>query len=367
VRDSAGVRVVNLEGALSDYVESRIDLEPLFRIGENGSGLDLFQVSAARFLPTGDLVIANAGVPELWFMDSGGQLVKRVGAQGEGPGEFGTLSSLHVQADTSLVVYDDRLARLTEFDLSGEMLANRRMTEANPISDLIPLAASQEGPVLAIYGDNRVFGGNGARQDSTPLLLFSGGSPKPDTLSTWPTKTWWFKQVSAGVARTQVPFSPDLLYAGKRDRGALATTHEPVISVVDGTGTLLMSVRWEEEGRPVTGDDFEAWQQDRFASLPEAIPEGTRREMVDVEPYGSHPVLEAIFLDADGSLWFAPTSLSSGSDRTWIRVSAEGLPLGSLTLPSSATLLDAADGRMAVLDRDELDVEVITVYGMGGP
>ena len=123
-----------------------------------------------------------------------------------------------------------------------------------------------------------------------------------------------------------------------------------------------MSVRWEEEGREVSAKDFEEWQEERLGGLPGAIPEGTRRQMVDLDHYPTHPVMEGIFLDAEGAVWFAPTSLSSGSSRTWIRLDAEGRPGGAITLPSSAEILDASNGRMAVLDRDDMDVELVTVF-----
>ena len=366
VQDSAGVTVVFFPGPVRDYATPRLKLEPLTRIGEDESGLNLFRVAGARFLPSGTLVIANAGVPELLLVDPNGELVRRIGREGEGPGEFVTITSLHVQGDNSLVVYDDRLARLSVFDQSGEVLSTRRMTNPHPISDLIPLVVSPAGPVLAIYGDNRVFGKDGERQDSTPLLRFSPQSSEPDTLSVWPTKTWRFLSVGRGTSRTQVPFSPDLLSAGRGRWAAMATTHEPVVTEFDGHGTIRRLVRWEEEGRGVSRKDFEQWQEERLSAYPDAIPEGTRQQMVDLEHHPTHPVIKGIFLDAEGAVWIAPTSLSSGSTQRWIRVTAEGQPGGAISLPQSAEILDAADGRMAVLDRDELDVEVITVFRIEG-
>jgi len=362
VQDSAGVRVVYLPGEISAYATPELKAERLIRIGEDGSGLDLFRVSAARFLPSGILVIANAGVPELLLVDTTGHLVRRVGDRGEGPGQFGTITSLHIQDDGSIVTFDDRLARLTEFDPSGEVLSTRRMTDPNPVSDLIPLAASQSGPVLAIYGDKRTFGQGGVRQDSTPLLRFSPESPLPDSLAHWPTKSWQFVPVGGGMSRTQVPFSPDLLSAGGDQRAALATTHEPIISVFDEIGTLIMSVRWDEESREVSEADFEEWRQERLSALPDAIPEGDRQQLVDIEHHPTHPLLMQIFLDAEGAVWFASAALSSDSNRTWIRINAGGEPEGAIVLPSSARIMDASHGRIVVLDRDELDVELISVF-----
>jgi hypothetical protein len=88
--------------------------------------------------------------------------------------------------------------------------------------------------------------------------------------------------------------------------------------------------------------------------------------LIDVDPYPTHPVLEGVFLDPEGGVWFAPSSLSTDSERSWIRIGPDGQAAGAVTLPTSSTILDEWNGKMAVLNRDELDVESISVVDLGG-
>jgi hypothetical protein len=366
IQDSSGVSIIRLSGDIRTYAEPLLKLETVFRIGEDGSGLELFRVSTARFLPSGTLAIANAGVPELLLVESDGQLVGRIGDRGEGPGQFGTITSLHIEGDGSVVAFDDRQARLTRFDDAGEVLETRRMSEPNPIADLIPLSASQHGPVLAVYGDNRVFGREGTRQDTTPLLRFTPESTLPDTLSKWPMKTWYFNPTGQGVGRVQVPFSPTLLSAGGGGRVALANTHEPMVSILGENGDLIMLVRWDEEPRNVSSSEYEEWQADRLSRMPDEIPEAMRKGLVEVPYHEIHPVVNGLHVDEEGHLWLAPASLLSGKEQTWIQLGTDGQPRGAVVIPSSAKIMDAFGGRMAVLERNELDVEFIVVHRIIG-
>jgi len=366
VRDSAGVTLVSLQGPVQDYAQPYLTLNRVFEVGNDDPDLILFRVSGARFLASGGLAIANAGTPEVLVVGPDGALVTRIGREGEGPGEFRTITSLHSPDGEEILAFDDRLGRLSVFDVSGQTRATIRIADPNPISDLIPLVATEEGDLVAHYGDNRVFGGDGVRQDSTPVLRFSPGSTGPDTLSVWPTKMWRFLAVGAGVSRTQVPFSPDLLSAGRGHRMALATTHDPRISVFGPEGDLALVLTWDARVREVSSSDFEEWQARRLGVLPDAVPEATRQRLIDVDPYPTHPVLEGVFLDPEGGVWFAPSSLSTESERSWIRIGLDGQASGAVTLPNSSRILDEWNGRMAVLNRNELDVETISVFDLGG-
>jgi len=366
VTDSSGVRLVSLGGPIRGYAQPRLDLELDFEVGNDDSDLYLFRVSGGRFLASGGFAIANAGTPELLVVGPDGTLEARIGRDGEGPGEFRTITSLHSPSGEEILAFDDRLGRLSVFEESGHTAATIRVTNPNPISDLIPLGATKQGDLVAVYGDNRVFGGDGERQDSTPLLRFSPESIDPDTLSIWPTKTWRFLAVGAGVSRTQVPFSPDLLSTGRGQRVALATTHDPRISVLNLEGILELVLTWNPEVQEVTARDFEEWQAARLGVYPDAIPEETRQRLVNVDPYPTHPVLDGIFLDFEGGVWFAPSSLSSESDRTWIRIGPDGGASGAITLPSSSKILDEWNGKIAVLNRDDMDVETVSVFHLEG-
>lgn len=69
-------------------------------------------VNAVR-LSNGTIVVANAGTRELRFFDSSGRFLYAQGRQGEGPGEYRTLTGLWRMGGDTLVAYDRSLGRMT--------------------------------------------------------------------------------------------------------------------------------------------------------------------------------------------------------------------------------------------------------------
>jgi hypothetical protein len=361
--DSAGVRLLDLEWDIAEFASPRLALKRQFVVGER-EGTELYRVRGASFLDSGELVIANGGVPEVVVVRDGA-VVSRFGTRGEGPGEFGVISSVHTLPGR-IVTYDHAQGRLTEFGPSGELRGTRRMTEPNRVADLRPLTLSADGTALAVYTDQRFFRPGEIVTDTTPLLRYRLGDPVPDTLSWWQVRTWSFASSGMGATRAQVPYSPTLLLSGGRTRFALANSHEAVITVFDDHGERITRVRWESESRPVSRDDVSRWNEERWSELPDGFPADVRRGLIEIEPHTVHPVINGIHVGDSGDVWFAPASLGGSRWQTWITVGPEGDPRGGVRLPESATVLATRDGRVAVLAEDAYGVEIVTVYLLSG-
>lgn len=365
VADSAGVRLVTLPVPLSVVSQPELEVEQVGRIGDTGSAVELFRVTSARFLPSGALAIGNSGSAEVVVVALGGEVLQRLGGRGEGPGEFGAVTSLHLDSAGRLIVFDDGQARLTLFDQGGEVIDTRRLTDPSSVADLIPLSVRFDGPVLAVYGDNRTFGAGGVRQDTTPLLQFTPESAVPDTIGLWATRAWHFIRLAQGVTRSPLAFGPDLLHSGRDGRAALAETHTAEAVMYSGEGLLQVVVRWSERPRAVADAEYEAWRREREEGMRD-LPDEIREALAATPSFGRHAVIAGLFLGVGGEIWLAPTSLHHDGTQTWIRISERGEPLGSVELPSDATLLDAWNGRLAVLRKDSLDIEMIEVYEFSG-
>ncbi|MXV94907.1 MAG: hypothetical protein F4Z92_03315, partial [Gemmatimonadetes bacterium] len=91
VTDSAGVKTVLL-GNLDELAATRITPDLVASTREQG--IELFNATMALFLDGGGLAVANAGAMEVLLLADDGSLARRVGRQGEGPGEFMEVTSL---------------------------------------------------------------------------------------------------------------------------------------------------------------------------------------------------------------------------------------------------------------------------------
>lgn len=362
VTDSAGVILAELPANLSDLVNPRLHLERRYRIGTDDSNLHLFRVSGAKFLADGRLVIGNGGVQRIALMDSLGGVHMRFGGRGEGPGEFSSVTSVHVPEPGTIIVFDDVLGRLTQFDTTGQLLDTRQRMEPRHVFTVEPLIASMSGPLVGVYWENRVFGEGHIVHDTTPLLRYPADATRPDTLSLWRLKIWSMDRVALGAMRVELAFGPNLLSAGQVDRFALADTHEARVWVLDEYGDLTMQVRWGETAAPVTEVDVERFRAERDAELSEGMPDEIRREFLEVPHYETRPVLEGMALDRAGAVWIAPASLRTGDSQTWLVVDREGSVRGGARLPAGSRILDVRDGWLAAYERGEYDVETISVY-----
>ncbi len=325
-----------------------------------GAAVDLFRVTAARFLPDGALAVANAGTQEILVLDPSGAVMRRFGRSGEGPGEFRWISKLDVDGAGNLLAYDPRLGRLTRFTPEGEVLETRAIMPPNRVVDLEPLAVLPDGRVLAVYGSQRVFAPGGERRDSTPLFRVAAGGDIAAPLGVWPADEWSYTAISGGVARSAVGFGRTLARAGRQGRAALGSTDSVDVTLYDG-GRVVMRIAGPGPGPAVTDADVQRWREEKLLSLSPGAPEGVRRVFEDVPHRATFPAFDALLVDDAGRVWIGAYARPGQAERDWLVVSPSGSAEGTLTLPGGAVALDASGDRIALLMRNDLDEEYVAV------
>lgn len=132
VGDSAGVQIVeSLRPMWPEGVPWTIGHPPLLDLAETGSGPyhEFHRVVGATRLSSGLIVVANQGSREVRVFTAGGEFRRAAGSAGEGPGEFGQLTSVHELSDGSLGIFDARLARITYLSAELELVGTRAVQE----------------------------------------------------------------------------------------------------------------------------------------------------------------------------------------------------------------------------------------------
>ena len=120
VTDSGGVRTIHL-GSLGELSANRITPDLVASTREQG--IELFNATTALFLDGGGLGVGNAGSMEVLLLAGDGSLVRRVGGQGEGPGELMAVTAL-IKTPAGFLVYDARLGRINEFTEAGDFVTS---------------------------------------------------------------------------------------------------------------------------------------------------------------------------------------------------------------------------------------------------
>jgi len=165
------------------------DTVPAFALGE-GDGPDAVtfsDLSDVLVLDDGSIVVANRRKPaQLYRFDPSGNLIGTLGRDGEGPGEFRSVSWVQAVGDT-IVAYDPVLARITKFSRADETISS------------IGLPASRFGLGAHWWGIGMLSDGAVLAR---PLLAFSG-SVSEQGRSEWP-----LARISLDGAPTQITVVP---------------------------------------------------------------------------------------------------------------------------------------------------------------
>lgn len=104
--------------------------KPTLTIGAiGGADYEFVKIRAALRLPTGEIAVADLRTPTIRLYDAKGKLVRSLGREGAGPGEFRAVYSLFLAADT-LIAYDWNLRRLTRFLPAGILVGTELVQPA---------------------------------------------------------------------------------------------------------------------------------------------------------------------------------------------------------------------------------------------
>ncbi|MYB06312.1 MAG: hypothetical protein F4Y07_15505 [Gemmatimonadetes bacterium] len=358
VTDSAGVKTVLL-GNLDELAATRITPDLVASTREQG--IELFNATMALFLDGGGLAVANAGAMEVLLLADDGSLARRVGRQGEGPGEFMEVTSL-VRTPAGFLVYDARLGRINEFTGEGDFVTSRTLSSESRVADLKPLAQSTSGEMLAILGALRLFSTRDeVRRDITPLLVFRDSEAAPDTLALLPAREWSYS-VSDGISfRNEMAFGRDAVAFGLEDRAIIGDTDSLDLSVHLADGRVTRRIRGNAGERRISADEMRAWKDEELAELGSDPPEPLVRAIEEIHTE-TYPAFSTALLGPDEMVWIGLQSRWGDEERMWLIVDPDGQLRGSIQLPAEARVLAVDARRFAVQRRDDLDVEDIRVY-----
>lgn len=247
------------------------------------------------------------------------------------------------------------------FDGEGRAIATRPLAPPRTGVDLLPLARTDAGGILAVYGAMRLFLYEGIVRDSIPLLRLTESGTVVDTLGVWEGKEYNYQSLAGGGStRIPVGFGRDVVHAGADSFAVVGSTDSLDLTVFGGTGKALLRIRGGRN-TPVPADRIRQWREEQEASLASAPPD-VRKLVLDTPVHETYPALAGVAISDLGEVWIGEYTAPSASERVWIVLGRNGELLGKLTLPVESTIVDAAGGKVALLERDSLDREFVSVW-----
>lgn len=352
VRDSAGLEVHS-----NPTIEAVEQFETGTILLELGASDELPLWNIAGAVPVGDaLAIADNAAGRILLVDSIGRVVRSVGGEGEGPGEFRSLGSLWKPADSLLVVFDRELQRLTGISPIGRLAFTTDMEPAS-LNPPLPLGLIGErtGVVLEVQFDPPASG-------FAPLRALikqfnkTGVSVLVDTL----TGAMGRVELRRGSFLGSPHFEPGLKATARGNNIWFSTCRTREVGALDSKGTLVSLIRWRGGSLAVDPDDLETYRRLRLRGL-----DGAERERMaerfDARPASeTFPACDALEANSDGELLVRVYRRPGDEHELWL-VFLDGQLDRTVQLPVDAKLMWMDSTRVITVEQGELDVEYLRV------
>lgn len=311
VRDSAGIRIVDLTG---------VPLEPRRSLAIDSSWVSFAHLEVGTLgdvdvLDDGRVVVLDHMSAAITVVRPEGSIERTFGQPGEGPGELSPrgISTLIV-TDSSVIVPDVQLQRITEFSLEGDVLATSSIADLGAVGEFVYGVDWRAHPAGGI-AYRELTGGGGAM-----ILRWHHGAV--DTL-------YVFK-LPAQRANQLLPPTPfwdvsaeGLLVIGRSDQ-AQTELREP------GNKQPVWVVRRGDEAAEVSSEDLHHLEDLILGSAAEKgigeLPPAQRQEILSSVRFPEHrPRFAAAFAAPDGRYWIQRSRPIVEMGREALRV---GIALG---------------------------------------
>ncbi|MDE2984850.1 MAG: hypothetical protein OXU69_09095 [Gemmatimonadota bacterium] len=383
--DSAGITVV-----VSHTPPARLVLsdEPRTRIGVvSGDTAYLFyDVSGARLLDNGQIVVSNCLPPILRWYDTSGVYLTGAGREGEGPDEFSAgacarLFEIFALSGGRVETWDHRVRRVRVFDSSGAMV-DTHVLETGALTPGPRLAGRfDRGHLMVEILDRQepagvddrgivVYSGNASWRETLLMHTFGEDGEYEGAIGRVPglnlTRIEMQTEIGPMNGTTAIPFAPHGQALAWGSAVAVGEGGSPEVRVLDRTGQLTTIIRWTAPRVPVTDDMKEGWIEERLArGSYDAESSAQHRRTADALPYpDTARAYDQFRVGSDGLLWVQQFVPPGASSATWLAFAPSGSLVASMDLPRGARLLDIGDDYVLLRVRDEFDVESVVLHGV---
>ena len=371
--DSAGIAIVSITGDVRDLPEWGLAAEPVAVIGDEPPLLG--KVGEVTLAADGRIFVEDEQAAELHVFDPRGAHVQRVGGRGQGPGEFQNLTELSLAPGDTAYTYDRRQYRVSAFDPDGRVIRTLDVgrERAGPASLVLDAwALDSERLVLHSLGPMSTSPAGGeAFRDQRDAVIHSlsadGAERRP------PVRFTGSYSIRSSTGDASAPFGNRPVVDARADRILTGSGITYELVVRSPHLDAMRIVRWRGWDEPLTEDVVSALRDSVSAGF-----EAARAQNPDIDfdrllenlfrpdllPERL-PAIGAAMLDDEGRIWVARFWLSADlwkQEDVWHVLDPDGVPLARLRLPPNSQLAYVHADHVALIVRDNLDVEQVQVY-----
>ena len=364
--DSAGVEIV-----VSPSTDRPIDLSPaeLFRLGGDDTGPASFTRVAEWNVDAdaaGNVYVLDGNAFRVVVFGPDGKHLRSMGSQGEGPGELQFPSGMSVTPDGEAVVFDIGKRALVPYGPDG--------AAGQPIQ--FPYYTD---PGVRHFRRTRtdVFVARSITIDEdrrgNELIAFSHTESAPDTvtLARMEYDRPEMVQFDCMALRMRPLFDPVIRWRASEDLVAVVTDADYRVDLFSRDGVPVRSIRRDLPVREATTDDAVAEAEPGMRMMGQSSCEASAREVAEGRGFvPALPAIRDVLIESDGTLWverFEPGTRAENRSGPIDLFDASGAYLGTLPTGSQFPIALLPGDRIAVAEKDALDVERLVVLELSPP
>ncbi|HYH82452.1 MAG TPA: hypothetical protein VEX86_21855 [Longimicrobium sp.] len=292
-----------------------------------------------------------------------GKLLRSIGRQGSGPGEFQHLLSVEVMAGDSLYAYDNGNGRATVFEPGTWRAAYTVQVGRDQHFAPYEVRRVRGGRIAGIfqmaYGD---FDGRArhGRRKVVVRLLDADGSLHRDSVIAVPEMESLILHNPEAVGMNPFGRTTNIAFSGDRIVAAWSDSLKFDVYSIEGRHLSTIRPSFPVVRRPITPEERDSVVQSLSNSL---IPAASVRRALDDHGATTWPLVQDMMVDDRDRIWVGITG-SRGGPNHWVAFDHDGARVAEVDLPANMRmrLLRGTTAYAAALD--ENDVPQVVVFDL---
>lgn len=369
VTDSSGVQIiVSTKPAWPEGLGWRLSGRRILEIGviEGDPAFEFFEISGASRLTDGRIAVAEDGASEIRFYDSHGNHLYSTGRKGGGPGEFGSITSMSVTPEDTLVVLDSRNRRISYFDPAGTFKRSMPLHFLAEVGGFpTSMAPFDDGTYLIVVRTFFGFGGlgTGLTRDNIVYLRCDESGALLDTLAVRPGTELYSAVQGENRMGGLRPFGLSSQFAAHRNGFFHGSGGRYEIEEFNKDGTLRRSIRRPIPNMEVTDADVDGYKQNRIENAEDETQRQINETLVEAIPFPeSFPAYRSLLVDAANNLWVGVFRKPGDDLPRWTVFDQAGRMRGEVQTPERFTIFQIGEDFLLGRWTDEFDVQHVVMY-----
>lgn len=380
VRDSAGVEIVEHS---AEYIAALpvwgVDGDPVLDLGGGEHPAEEFtSIRGAIRFADGRLLVAEGGSNELRLFGPEGGYLATWARQGQGPGEFTSVSSPILDEGDTVLVTDLSARRTARFGPDGRFLDQFQHPQSPDAAGYVNVIRPWHDGRLLMEHRRRLGPPPAATgpifRDSFALGWMAVGANRLDTLVIVPAFEWFPGEFSEGgpsfLSYGDVTFGKDTRLGHDGRRLFIGTNATNETWLYEG-GALRRVIRDATPAGPVTEEHRAQYLRDREASfrrtnVSEAVRDVWRANLQRNTRFAEvFPYHDRLMIGTDGSLWVEMVRRYEDEGRRFVVYDTAGRAIARAEFPARVRPLQVGPDFLVGMWRDPDDVPHLRVWRIG--